>query len=432
MTHSSASSPSANGAPSPSRYLIGELDLPLVRPESSEALARYVREAAATGTAVYPVGGGTRNDLGRCPDKPGTAVDLRSLAQVIDYPSADMTITVQTGITIAKLGEILAAKGQRLPVDSHDPANETLGGLIAANGSGPRRFGHGTMRDYVIGIKYLTDETEEAKAGGRVVKNVAGYDLCKLHTGALGTLGIITEVTLKLRPLSEARAVVLVSCPGDKLEELAALIHGSRTRPVSVDALNADACSFLTGRGVPLSGLAAPTAGNWLVGVGFEENRGAIDWQKSELVKELNGYSTALLAEGQEEGWWSGLTALCPGTSGTVMKSTSLPSKMVPILDQAQTFTEVDAIVAHLGNGIARVHTAPSAEVGQAAQISAKLRKLALEAGGNLVLERAGAAFRKTIPVWGEPRPDHDLARRIHRELDPHGLFNPGRFLPGI
>ena len=119
-------------------------------------------------------------------------MDCRSLNRVIDYPARDMTITVQAGITIAELQTLLAAENQRLPVDVPHADRATLGGALAVNVSGPRRYGFGTLRDYVIGISTVNDEGQEVKAGGRVVKNVAGYDLCKLHIGALGTLGIIT------------------------------------------------------------------------------------------------------------------------------------------------------------------------------------------------------------------------------------------------
>src|SRR5262249_39620905 len=151
-------------------------------------------------------------NFGLPPTRPGIAVDLRGLAQVIDYPARDMTITVQAGVTLAQLREVLAAENQRLPIDVPRAEQATLSGALAANVSGPRRYGFGTLRDYVIGISVVNDEGQEVKAGGRVVKNVAGYDLCKLHIGALGTLGIITQVTLKLKPRPEETALVAVGC----------------------------------------------------------------------------------------------------------------------------------------------------------------------------------------------------------------------------
>ena len=171
--------------------------VPLVRPGCAVDVGDLIRQASASDSAIYPVGGQTKIGLGYPPTKPGQAVDLRGLAQVIDFPARDMTITVQAGITIAVLRETLAREKLRLPIDVPQPDRATLGGILACNTSGPRRFGYGTLRDYVIGITALNDEGREFKAGGRVVKNVAGYDLCKLLVGSLGTLGIITQVTLK-------------------------------------------------------------------------------------------------------------------------------------------------------------------------------------------------------------------------------------------
>ena len=167
--------------------------------------------------------------LGGKPARAGWAIDLRGLASVIDYPARDMTITVQAGITFAALHTILAAENQRLPIDVPRPTATTLGGAMADNISGSRRFGFGTLRDYVIGISTINDEGQETKAGGRVVKNVAGYDLCKLHIGALGTLGIITQVTLKVRPKLEASALFTLSCDDGSVAALVDQLHQTRT-----------------------------------------------------------------------------------------------------------------------------------------------------------------------------------------------------------
>src|SRR3954469_6415224 len=189
--------------------------MPVVRPASAADVADVVRRAAADGTAIYPVGGGTMLDYGMPPARPGVALDLRSLDKVIDFPARDMTITVEAGVTIARLNEITRAEGLHLPIDVPNAESATLGGAIACNVSGPRRYGYGTFRDYVLGITTVNDRGESVSAGGRVVKNVAGYDLMKLHTGALGTLGVIAAVTLKLRPIPEACGAVSVpSVPG--------------------------------------------------------------------------------------------------------------------------------------------------------------------------------------------------------------------------
>src|SRR5205823_2725889 len=146
-------------------------------PQSIPEVNETVRKAAAADQAVFPLGGRTKLDLGLPPTRQGIGVDLRNLNQVIDYPARDMTITVQAGITMAKLQGTLAVENQRLPIDVPLAEQATLGGTIATNVSGPRRYGFGTLRDYVIGISVINAEGQEIKAGGRVVKNVAGYDL---------------------------------------------------------------------------------------------------------------------------------------------------------------------------------------------------------------------------------------------------------------
>jgi len=145
--------------------------------------------------------------VGYPPSRSGIILEATAWQQVVDYPSRDLTITVQAGISVGQLQAVLAEQGQWLPVDVPQAVTATLGGSLAVNVSGPRRYGYGTWRDYVIGIRFLQDEGVEVQGGGRVVKNVAGYDLMKLQIGALGTLGVITQVTLKVRPKPERSTV---------------------------------------------------------------------------------------------------------------------------------------------------------------------------------------------------------------------------------
>ena len=165
---------------------------------------------------------------------------------------------------------MLASENQRLAVDIARADQVTLGGALAANVSGPRRYGCGTLRDYLIGVSFVNDEGNEIKSGGRVVKNVAGYDMCKLLVGSLGTLGIITQATLKLRPHAEAQALVRLDVALEKVDELLELVHRSQTRPVCVDLLNPAAATA--------SGLEWARNG-WLLVVGFEDNEQAVAWQ---------------------------------------------------------------------------------------------------------------------------------------------------------
>ncbi|HEV3383831.1 MAG TPA: FAD-binding oxidoreductase, partial [Gemmata sp.] len=244
---------------------------PLNRPATVAELGEFVKRARASSQGVYPVGGRTTLDVGMPPLKAGIAIDTTALNRVIDYPARDMTITVQAGISIAKIQAELAKEGQWLPVDVPEPEKATLGGAIALNQSGPHRYGYGTLRDYVIGISFVTDDGVEVKAGGRVVKNVAGYDLMKLQIGALGTLGIITQATLKVKPRPEASAGIVFGCATELIDDVLDRLHASKSRPVVVELLKPDAHHSLASTGLN-------TDSDWMFAVGFEEKATTVKW----------------------------------------------------------------------------------------------------------------------------------------------------------
>jgi len=327
---------------------------------------------------------------GMPPTKPGYAVDLRGLDAVVDYPARDMTITVGAGITIAKLQAILATEKQRLPIDVPQPALATLGGAIAVNASGPRRFGLGTLRDYVIGISFLTDGGAEAKAGGRVVKNVAGYDLCKLHIGALGTLGIVTQVTLKLKPVPEESKLIAFDCRPDELGTLLESVHASQTRPTCVEAI-------------------ADPDGHRLV-IGFEDSRDAVAWQIDQIQREIGSSGTQMID------WPSPLVA------ETTLKANLPPSTLPAFL--ATLDRHALKYQASAGNGIVTI-----AIGGEPMAIVAELRRAAAAGQGSVVVTRCLPAWNRELNVWGEPRGDWALMKKVKRELDPQDIFNPGRFV---
>ena len=160
-------------------------------PADQAELRRTVREAFDDNTPIYPWGGGTSLGFGLPPRDTGIGLSLLGLKRVVEHAARDMTVTAEAGISIDALSAVLAKENQRLPIDLPNAHRATLGGVIATNTSGARRFAHGTMRDYVIGITAVDGRGTMFHGGGRVVKNVAGYDFCKLLTGSLGTLGII-------------------------------------------------------------------------------------------------------------------------------------------------------------------------------------------------------------------------------------------------
>jgi glycolate oxidase FAD binding subunit len=379
--------------------------MPLLRPTSAAEVGEVVRRAVADGTAIYPVGGGTMLDYGLPPARPGVAVELRALDKVIDFPARDMTITVEAGITIAKLDEIVRAEGLHLPIDVPNTERATLGGAIACNVSGPRRFGYGTFRDYVLGITTVNDHGEQVSAGGRVVKNVAGYDLMKLHTGALGTLGVITQVTLRLKPVTEARGMATFGCR-EPLSAMLDLLHRSQTRPVIIDVMDGES-GFVPDSPNPSKDSACP----WQVFVGFEGSSEVVAWQVEQLCREVEPSDPQRLLRflgPAAELHYRLLTSHNAAASDSPRLRVSItPSGVASFLVDALQSDHDVWTHAQAGNGAVRVGF-------------------------------SGQGARENATMFGEPvnsllgrAPPADLAlqKAVKRALDPQNIFNPGRFV---
>jgi len=394
-------------------------------PATLDALREIVTERGTRGEALYPQGGGTALDYGGTPRTPGIAIDLRELNEVIDYPDADMTITVEAGITLGKLRSVLLEKHQRLHVDAPHPDAATLGGIYATNTTGSRRFGLGRPRDQIIGVSFVTADGLLVKGGGRVVKNVAGYDFPKLLTGSMGTLGIITQLTLKVRPIPEATSLVWI--PFSTVEGVAPTLdrlNTSATRPVAIDLFNRSGAQLVgQAEGLP--------ADQWVLVLGYEGSAGTVAWQADRLLLEL-GRTNIVLREGADsEILWSALTEFQAIEKGPVTVLANLKPSLLPEFVQGMD-PEQWAIQAHAGNGIVRAHYLGAPELDTVAAQVDLLRNQAVQGGGNLQLTRCPAPWKARLKVWGEPRSDWNLAERIKKTLDPKGLLNPGRFVASI
>ena len=404
--------------------------LSLVRPASVSDVGEVVRQAAQSGSALYPVGGLTKIALGASPSRPGHAVDMRGLAQIIDFPARDMTVTVQTGITIKVLSDTLLRENLRLPIDIAQAETATLGGILAANTCGSRRYGYGTLRDYVIGISAVNDDGNEFKAGGRVVKNVAGYDLCKLLVGSLGTLGIITQATLKLRPLAEQQAVVSLACESAQLEALLACLHESRTRPVCIDLLNRSAAEIVYAQ----ANVSVPDA-PWVVVVGYEGNADAVTWQVQQLVTEVGTkyHQVQARVDFTAQPVWDALVEFGSGPQvQTTFKANLLPSAAAAFCQNAERTPNGPALRAHAGNGIVYGHWGADLTRDQAASILTVWRQQASTGQGGVIVPRCPPEWKTTLDVWGPAPGDAWLMREVKAKFDPKRIFNPGRFVAGI
>ncbi len=393
--------------------------IPIVRPATAAEVGDIVRRCAADGTAIYPVGGGTMLDYGLPPARVGVAIELRTLEKVIDFPASDMTITVETGITIARLNEITRAEGLHLPIDVPDQERATLGGAIACNVSGPRRYGYGTFRDYILGITTANDRGEVVSAGGRVVKNVAGYDLMKLHTGALGTLGVITQVTLKLRPVVEDSAALVFGCAMEQLDEVLGRLHRSATRPIAIEVWNTENPPVLS------------ASAQWQMAVGFEHNREAVQWQVEQAARELYEIgvreTTVKYRRRCGELWQSLANAAADPAFPFVCRATTVPSRVASCC-VGFLASLPHRIYAHAGTG--SVTGAYGEESWGAKEYENDIvQGLLPEGGSNYIIRRCSPETKKRLPVWGRPPADLALQKAVKHALDPQNIFNPGRFV---
>ncbi len=209
-----------------------------VAPADEEAVAAVLRKAWRAKTAVYTIGGGTNLAYGLRASRRGVGLSTAALDRVLDYLAGDLTITVEAGLTIAELSRRLASQNQWLPIDVPRAERATIGGVVAANTSGPRRYAYGTIRDYLLGLRAVDGRGTVFAGGGRVVKNAAGYNIPRLLAGSLGTLGVITEVTLMVRPLPKCSALLLCDAADFETAEcLLVALNRSRTFPVAVELL---------------------------------------------------------------------------------------------------------------------------------------------------------------------------------------------------
>jgi len=379
---------------------------------------------------VFPVGGRTALGFGFGVDPASLELTTSRLDRVIDYPARDMTVTVEAGCRVSELQNQLKPEGQRLPVDVPLAHRATLGGAIASNAAGPRRFGLGTLRDYVIGIGCVTVEGRSFKAGGRVVKNVAGYDLCKLMVGSGGTLAVVTEVTLKLKPLPEASAIGFACFDrGETVQDLLGDLATSRARPVAIELLGPKAS-----RQVAAESRHDLPSGPLLLGIGLEGSRDEVQWQVEVIDREMRqggAGGVAWFRDAQTAKVWSALTDYQVGVEAPVtIRAALLPSRTVEFVIAA-----IDAgvaVQAHAGNGVVHGHLPDDTlDAAAAESVIHPLRELAADGGGQVIVERCEAGWVDQLEMWGPRRDDWSLMEALKREFDPGGLLSPGRGVDG-
>jgi glycolate oxidase FAD binding subunit len=380
--------------------------------------------------------------LGNRPSRADAVVRLDRLDRIVEFDAANLCVTVEAGMRLGLLQGTLAQKKEILPLDPPADVKVTIGGLVAANQSGPARLLYGTVRDWVLGMRVVLPDGERIHCGGRVIKNVSGYDMNKLFIGSLGTLGILTEVTFKLLPLPVMRAGVVGLFP--ELKQAATVVGKvleSFLLPEALDLLDPEAATLLA----PRLGLEAPAGAHGLA-VALAGSRETVERQARDFAALFRdgGGRVTLLPDGRTVLAWDAIRNVFD--LWPVPPAARLLCKIaVPIGRTGEMLAAAGAVgqrhglnatvVAHAGSGVVWAcfllgPKAPPEEV--LADALEGLRREAVAAEGSLVLHDAPAALKTRVDAWGKPCDGIDVMRRLKAEFDPRGLCNPGRFLGGI
>lgn len=389
-------------------------------PSSPEEVGAALRICSEADASVTPWGGGTSMNLGNVPRRVDVVIGLDRLDKLIEHDDANLTATVQAGMKVASFQNILGQRRQFLPVDPPHPLQATIGGIVAANSNGPRRMLYGGLRDLVIGMKMALATGEQIKAGGKVVKNVAGYDLCKLFVGSLGTLGIMTEVTFKMAPLPESAASFVASGSLDRCTRFVEELFRSPLLVAAATILSADAAK------VPGHDSRTPAIATWLEG--FEEAiaRHLRDLQK---IAEHIGLTCEVLRDEPHERLWEEIANFGMNGEGVLYRITVPVGSVTEILAEVNRSSKSEnhlRYIAHAGTGtIGLLVDADRPSI----ELLPTVAALVQNHRGHAVIAAAPPRLKEDIDVWGQPPPSLPLMRKIKHQFDPQGILNPGRFL---
>ncbi len=371
-------------------------------PSTDSEVVSVLHDASRAGEVVVPWGAGARQDLGSPLEQADLVLSLERLNQVLDYVPADMTITVQAGMRFADIQALTARHGQTVPLDPPRADRATIGGIVATAGSGPRRMAYGGVRDLVLGTRIALPDGRIIKTGGKVVKNVAGYDISKLVVGSLGTLGVITEVSLRLRPLpADTRTLLYGFSELEQALSTAESILNSELLPAAVTVLTPE----------PARLLEAP--GPFSLALALEESPENNAYQVDRLSQMIRGHTGAATITGDaESSFWDGLINF-DKRFGAVFRV-----RVSGVISNLAEHIRMDAI-AHVPSGTVLLHGFGGMD---------NLDSF----GDDAVLESGPVALRRRVNVWGAPRPEWKLTQRIKQVFDPGRILNRGRYVGGI
>ncbi|MDQ3567133.1 MAG: FAD-binding oxidoreductase [Actinomycetota bacterium] len=387
----------------------------VVEPGSIEEISGIMMLAAREGLAVSPRGGGTKTHLGDAPRQLDLIVSTTRMNEIMEHTPGDQIFRAEAGVRLEDLQEQVSASDQMLALDPPE-SGATLGGIIAANSSGPRRYKYGTVRDLIIGITVVLHDGTVAKAGSKVVKNVAGYDLSKLFTGSLGTLGIIATANFRLHPLPKASRTVAVEVesPQQAQEATQSIVH-SQVEATAIELHYAEDEKLLT--------------------VLLESIPGGMDAKVETASFLLKQFGEVRTLSEEEEDHLGPLTP--PAVADEiVLKLGAPPAELGSVLESVLGAAERRGlahprITGHAGTGVTFIGFSGEDE-DAAVGFVGEMREIQTRKSGNVTLQRAPLTLKQRVSTWDNGGDYLGLVRRVKEKFDPRGGMNPGRYLGGL
>jgi glycolate oxidase FAD binding subunit len=411
--------------------LLGNNGKVAVYPETERDIAGVLKYAHEHEKKVTIMGSGTKRGFGGVEPFADILISMKNYSGIIEHTVGDMTLSAKSGTTYKELQDYLARYKQKIPLDPFFPEQATIGGVIAANDSGPKRLGYGSARDMVIGLRIVYPDGTIIRTGGKTVKNVAGYDMNKLFIGSMGTLGVLSEVTIKLRPLPKCESLVLLSFPDGNLNQIHTFtvnLLDSVMEPTALELLSPTLAERLTGNP------------SYTLAICFEDVEQSVRYQVG-FVKDLQPSHSKLsvLEQSDAQTFWNVLANITvkDNTLAETIASVKIGIKnldVLKIIKESQLLQDSHNLIveAHggLGHGICQVHlVGASFDV-----ISAitQLRSLAVNLGGYAIVSHLPLALRQQLEVWGEKPAHFFLLEGIKTKIDPKRILNHKRFVGGI
>ncbi len=432
--------------------IAGKTPSEVVSPSNAAEVVEIVRHAASAKRAIVAAGARTKLSMGLPPSRYDVAIDMTRMDRVIAYDPGDLTLGVEPGITLAKLSRVLAEHGQMLPLGVPFGAHTTVGGTIASGVDAPQRQLYGTARDFLLGAEFVTGDGVLAKSGGRVVKNVTGYDLHKLLIGSLGTLGIITKLNFKTFPLPlNVRGFIARFRSYEAALDMRDRIARSPLLPMTLDIFSpgvgrlfASAAGAGAAREPMPEGILSDD--EWALTTGYSGNESALARYEAELRKMTaeSGATGIPIASDTLPAAWARKREFIPiaiasSPATTVLKIGVVPSKLKLALraagDSGQKH-ELPGVAMARGVGVLYIALLPT-DAGveskrRVANCVGAIQSAATELGGHATVPWCPDAWKNDLNIWGAATPDWEEMRKVKNAFDPGGILSPGRYVGGM